>query len=312
MDKLLSDDQKHLAELGRGSQENTGNSETRKRLLVAVESSFKDLQSFVKAENRMAFIEQELTLSDLEIIKKLPYEIQVLRNEYGIFSWKGDEEFTRTPKIFLNNEDFYRAMFRSHIYLDLHNHPKSIFTSDLSYPSEGDLTQTRAHDIVVLGRNGISITGPILCDPSGKGTGLYDPQLLFAHFLERKLAKPFADAYGLPRNGEDWRKFMEAAGTKFVFYPWGEYKNIQENVLNRPAQDASYLTWEMSENPLQRGIALSVFETMYSDKDYTNDPGLFEVLGRFCNDPDSTVQDGAKELLKRIKKNQEFRRKNSV
>ena len=240
-------------------------------------------------------------------MKRLPYEAEVLRNQYGTFSWKGDEEGVRPPMVFLTNRDFYRAMFRSRISLDLHNHPTSVFSNDRSFPGTVDMTQSRTHDIIVVGKEGISVTSPILRDPTRNDLKfLHDPQMMYGTFLQGAPSYYSSKHY----DGNDWFRFLEAAEVKFAFYPWGNSDDIRKNILERAPQDGSYLTWIDSENPYQRAIALSVFESMYSDRDFTADPSLFAVLERFCNDSEYLVRDRANETLKRIKANQEYRRNN--
>lgn len=285
----------HISSQGKESADQ----ETSNRLIEAARFSFADLQKFLDSDKEIAIIERDLTLDDLEALKKLPYEAEVLKNQYGTFSWKGHEEGVRHSQNL--DSRVWRALFHSPgMTLDLHNHPSQslFYAHDRSYPSFTDLAVPRTHDIEILGVAGISVTSPLLYEPSTTQTKfLYKPEFMFDEYM-RHMGKPFSYSQV---EGEDLQRFLEAAGAKFTFYPWEDAAGIRKNILERPTQDASYLTWAVSENPYRRSMALSVFKSMYGGKDFTADPGLFEVLERFCNDSESFVRDEANETLKRIK-----------
>ena len=281
--------------------------EIKSRVIEAARFSFADLSKFLNSDKEVATIEQDLTFDDLESLKRLSYEAEVLRNQYGTFSWKGNEEEARPPTVFLTNRDLYRAMFRSHIFLDLHNHPTSVFSNDRSFPGPVDMTQPRTHDIIVVGKEGISVTSPILRNPTRNDLKfLHDPQMMYGTFLRGAPSYYSSEHYA----GNDWLRFLEAAGVKFSFYPWDNSDDIRRNIIERAPQDGGYLAWIDSNDPYQRAMALSVFESMYSDRDCTVNPNLFGVLERFCNDSEPLVRDRANETLKRIKANQEHRHNN--
>jgi len=281
--------------------------ETRARLIEAVKFSFDNLGQFLNSDKGTAFIEEELKMGDLEALRRLSYETQVLKNEYGTFSWKGYEEEIHSPYPLVKDRNLNRAMFRSHIFLDLHNHPTSVFTNDLSFPSPVDMTQSRTHDIIVVGANGLSVTGPILRDPSRKDPRfLNNPELMFGTFLRGEPSYYSNKHY----DGGEWSKFLVAAGAQSMFYPWGDTSGIERNVLGRTSQDAGYLAWIDSTDPYQRSIALSIFSGMYYDRDFVANPDLWQVLEKFLSDSDPFVRERAEEHLKQIKANIEYRLKN--
>src|SRR3989338_3294485 len=69
----------------------------KQRLYEVFKFSVDNLRIFVAQDKNEAAVLEHLELADLEILSALPQEVSIIKNKYGIFSWKGDEEGVRLP-----------------------------------------------------------------------------------------------------------------------------------------------------------------------------------------------------------------------
>ena len=273
------------------------------KLREAVPAAYPTLRTFIESNDEISRIDGQLSAGDLQILTGVSYETQVIKNQYGTFAWKGTEADVKTPPIIGSQEVLLRAMLRSKISLDLHSHITSVFTNDRSYPGPVDLSDPRVHDIAVATKDGISLTSPLLYEPGKKGTKiLHRVQLMYGTFLRGQYSDYNSQYY----DGDDWKRFIEAAGGNFLFLPWDDPEAIEATVLNQPQKD--YASWMNSDDPFERALAFRLFSSTYNFRDYMAKPELFHELEKFITDKNPALQKEALEESEGIKSNIEYAR----
>lgn len=281
---------------------NHGEDRIRNKIVEAIPASQPSLSAFLASNEIAARIEEPLSVDDISALAEIPFETGVIQNQYGTFSWKGNDEEVITPPVVVQDAELFRGMFNSRISLDLHNHPESVsvFSHDRSYPGPIDLTSPRVHNIAVVTKKGVSLTNPLLYVPGRPyEEDLGDLQLQYGSFLKGHPSCYTSKHY----DGDDWGRFIEAAGASFQFIPMQDRDAIEKRVLHQTPVENSHRTWMHSANRFERRIALRLFDGEYNYKDYVQKPELFRTLESFAADDDIVVRGNAMKLKTRIEGN---------